>query len=198
MCDFRRRVEKSQPSNSPKVAEEKARNEKPLSNRSINTTTSPSNKPSTTPGHMLARSSDEAIAPIAAQNVTNNSRSRLTVNSGVINGLRSSRAEAVDDAAVHGQSAAAVVRDILRRDRGNRLIGAARQHVAGRCARFIARARRGVDRSVAQRFLVARLFLSHFWAVARLALLDPSPEVAHFCLPPAALYMLPAIAIVII
>src|SRR2546430_1685737 len=55
MCDASSRVEKSQPSNSPTVAEYKARNETPLSNRSINTTTKPSNRPKPTPGRLLCR-----------------------------------------------------------------------------------------------------------------------------------------------
>ena len=38
----------------------------------------------TSPGHMFLSSSAETVAPIAAQNVTNRTRSRLTVRSGVI------------------------------------------------------------------------------------------------------------------
>ena len=75
------------------VAEENARSEKPLSKRSINTTTRPRIKPRTSPGHRFSSSSAEAMAPIAAQNVTNRTRSRLTVSSGVIAVSRSCAAD---------------------------------------------------------------------------------------------------------
>src|SRR5580704_5971235 len=82
------KVAKRKPSRSPNVAEEKARKEKPLSRRSAKTMTRPRTIPRMSPGHRFCCISAETVAPINAQNVTNRTRNRFTVMSGVISVLR--------------------------------------------------------------------------------------------------------------
>ena len=72
------------PSNRPKVAEEKARRVIPLRSLSNRTTQSPSTTPKRRPGIRFSNSSLETNAPMTPQVVTNRTRRRLTVESGVI------------------------------------------------------------------------------------------------------------------
>ena len=74
---------KIRPSKSPNVAEENKRSETPLSKRSIKTTMRPRSKPSTSPVHRFPVNAEEMFAPIAAQKVTKNARSKLIVSNGV-------------------------------------------------------------------------------------------------------------------
>src|SRR4051812_3481622 len=75
------------PRRRPKVAEEKARSENPLSRRSANTTTRPDTTPTPRPNQTVPARESETVAPIAAQNVTKRTRSKFTVDSGVISVL---------------------------------------------------------------------------------------------------------------
>src|ERR1044072_2534057 len=69
---------------SPNVADENNRSDTPLSRRSANTTIKPRTIPKTKPVQTLPVNSEEMLAPIAAQNVINKTRSKLIVRSGVI------------------------------------------------------------------------------------------------------------------
>ena len=72
------------PSNRPKVADENARREIPFKSLSTRTTSRPRTKPTSKPGRVRSSSSDEMDAPMTPQKVTNSTRRRLTVKSGVI------------------------------------------------------------------------------------------------------------------
>src|SRR5881227_373067 len=88
MSEAINRLAKIHPRRRPKVADENNRSDTPLSRRSINTTTKPSTEPIARPGQESPKNAEEIFAPIAAQNVMNNTRSRLTVSAGVIIGPR--------------------------------------------------------------------------------------------------------------
>src|SRR3954468_20812806 len=72
------------PSIRPKVADENARRETPLSSRSARTTINPSATPKKRPGHVWSSIVDVTVAPIAAQKVTKRTLNRLTVIRGVM------------------------------------------------------------------------------------------------------------------
>src|SRR5207237_2221400 len=78
------RFAKMRPSNRPKVAEENARRVIHLRRLYNKTTQSPSSTPKSRPGTRFSISSVETNAPMTPQVVTNRTRKRFTVESGVM------------------------------------------------------------------------------------------------------------------
>src|SRR6476469_4520171 len=72
------------PSKRPKVADENARREIPFKSLSTRTTISPSSIPTSKPGTLCSSSSEEIREPTTPQKVTNSTRKRLTVKTGVM------------------------------------------------------------------------------------------------------------------